>query len=127
MRAARPEGLNLNEGQLRVLRHMLGIDDPLMRSHHASRDYYCANPGDEEMHGLLALGAVRMYSRRDGYEWFTTTVEGREAAFASHRRIRKPKGARLYSTFLQLRDCWPDLTFKAFLTRSDLRDTRRAA
>lgn len=117
----------LSDEQLRVLRHMLGIDDPWVRVPMPSRDYYCANPGDEQMRCLQSLGAVRLYSERDGYEWFTTTEAGRHAAMASHRGIRKPKGARVYSLFLRLKDCWPDLTFKAFLTRSDLRDARQAA
>ena len=117
---------NLTAEQLRTLRHMLGIDDPYMRIPKPWRDYYCANIGNKELHELQRLGAVRLY-RSDRYEWFTTTEAGRAAAVASHRTIRKSKGARVYSKFLDVRDCWPDLTFHQFLTDPELRETRRMA
>lgn len=119
--------MNLSSDQLQTLRHMLGIDDPYLRVPRPTRDYYCANPGDQHLHALQAAGAVRLYSTRDSYEWFTTTDAGRAAGIASHRTIRKSKGARLYVKYLEVSDCWPDLTFRQFLTDPELRDTRQDA
>ncbi len=116
--------MQLSDEQLRTLRHMLGIDDPWLRRPEPTRDYYCANPGNAELHWLQSLGMVRLYRVSDSYEWFTTTDAGRATAMASHKAIRKSKGARLYSRFLDVRDAWPDLTFKQFLTDPELRETR---
>lgn len=119
--------MNLTDEQLRTLRHMLGIDDPYAKHADPTRDYYCATPGDPQLHELMRLGAVRLYAERDGYQWFTTTDEGWVAAVDSHRTIRASKGKRLYSKFLEVRDCCPDMTFRKFLTDPALRDTRRGA
>lgn len=113
--------------QLRTLRHMLGIDKPFDREPEPYRNYYCANPADVMMHELERLGAVRMYRVGNGYEWFTCTDAGKAAGMASHKTIRKSRGARLYSTFLHVSDCWPGLTFKRFLTDPVFRQTREAA
>lgn len=113
--------------QLQTLRHMLGIDDPHMPKPKPWRDYFCANPGDEKMRALAALGAVEMYAVRDRYEWFQTTDAGRAAAMASHKTIRLSKSSRVYSKFLDVRDCFSDLTFKEFLTDPHFAETRRSA
>jgi hypothetical protein len=118
--------MTLRHEQLQILRHMLGIDDPRFDPP-PYRDYYCATPGDAHLHELQWLGAVRLYCIRDGYEWFCCTDAGRAAAMASVRSIRKPKGKRLYAAFLNLKDCWPDLTFGAFLTDQALRRLRDEA
>lgn len=122
--------MNLTTAQLRTLRHMLGIDDPYMKIPKPTRDYYCANPGDQHVAELERIGAVHCY-RRSGsdtqYDWFCCTDAGREAAMASHKTIRVSKGKRLYSTFLDVRDCWEGLTFKQFLTDPEFRETRQAA
>lgn len=117
----------LTPEQLRILRHMLGIDDPYMPKPKPYRNYYCANPGDPKLHELARLGMVVLYSTHGSYEWFATTTAGREAAEASQKAIRHSKGKRLYSKFLDISDCFPDLTFKKFLTDPHFRDTRRAA
>lgn len=108
--------LNLNVEQLRILRHMLGIDRPEMDVPKPYRDYYCANPGEPAMLELECLGAVRRYDTRGGYEWWTCTPEGRAAGIASHKTIRLSPAKRRYSRFLDLRECCPDLTFHKFLT-----------
>jgi hypothetical protein len=113
--------------QLRILRHMLGIDDPYMSKPKPYRDYYCANPGNQELHELMRLGMVRLYSTRDSYEWFCCTDAGRAAAMASQRAIRKTKAQRIYAKFLDVSDCWPDLTFKKFLTDPHFIEARREA
>lgn len=117
----------LTPEQLRTLRHMLGIDDPYMPKPKPWRDYYCANPGDPQMHKLAEMGAVERYAVRDGYEWFQTTDAGKAAAMASHKTIRKSKSSRVYSKYLDICDCFPDLTFKQFLTDPQFAETRRAA
>lgn len=108
--------MNLSPEQLRVLRHMLGIDRPERDRPEPYRDYYCANPGDPKMVELVRLGAVQLYSTRDGYEWYTCTDAGRAAAIASHKAIRYSASRRRYSRFLDIKDCHPDLTFREFLT-----------
>jgi hypothetical protein len=113
--------------QLRILRHMLGIDDPYMAKPTPYRNYYCANPGDAKMHELVRLGLVVLYSTHGSYEWFACTTAGRDAAVASQKAMRVSKSKRLYAKFLDISDCWPDLTFKRFLTDPQFHETRRAA
>lgn len=108
--------IELTAEQLRVLRHMLGIDRPEMDVPKPYRDYYCANPGDPTMVELVRVGAVRLYDTRGGYEWYTCTDEGRAAGIASHKTIRYSAAKRRYIRFLDLRECCPDLTFRQFLT-----------
>lgn len=108
--------MNLSVEQLRVLRHMLGIDRPDAAKPVSYRDYYCANPGDPDLIELARLGAVRLYDTRGGYEWYTCTDEGRAAAIASHKTIRYTPAKMRYSRYLDMKDCYPDLTFHRFLT-----------
>lgn len=122
-----PPGSPLTPEQLRTLRHMLGIDRPDMAKPVPYRDYYCANPGDPELHELARLGMVRLYSTHGSYEWFCCTDAGRAAAIASHKAIRHTKAKRLYRRYLDISDCFPDLTFKRFLTDPQFADTRRTA
>lgn len=107
--------MELNIEQLRVLRHMLGIDKPWEDNPKPYRDYYCANPGDPTMVKLVRVGAVRIYDTRGGYEWYTCTAEGRAAGIASFKTIQYSPSKRRYSRFLDLRECCPDLTFREFL------------
>lgn len=120
--------LELTPRQLNTLRHMLGIETPNDRVPKPSRDYYCANPGDEKLAELERLGAVECYDRAArGYDWFRCTAAGRIAAMASHRTIRRSKSQRVYVAFLRCKDCFADLSFREFLTHPDFADTRRAA
>lgn len=119
--------MNLTPEQLRILRHMLGIETPRDRFPAPYRDYYCANPGDADLYELQRLGMVRLYSTRDGYEWFCTTDAGRAAAMDSHRTIRYSRGRRVYCKWLRISDCLPDLTFRDFLTRPEFAESRKAA
>ena len=114
---------NLSVEQLRVLRHMLGINDPSMDVPKPYRDYYCANPGDPTMVELERIGAVRLYDTRGDYAWYTCTPEGRAAGIASHKTIRYSPAKRRYIRFLDLRDCCPDLSFRQFLTDPRFRAT----
>jgi hypothetical protein len=108
--------VNLDVEQLRVLRHMLGIDRPEMDQPKPYRDYYCASPDDPTMQELLRVGAVELYATQGGYEWYRCTPAGRAAGIASHRTIRYTRDQRRYIRFLDLKDCCPDLTFRQFLT-----------
>lgn len=108
--------MNLNPEQLRILRHMLGIDRPEMDEPKPYRDYYCANPGDPSMVELERVGAVRQYDNRGEYAWYTCTPAGRAAGIASHKTIRYSAAKRRYLRFLDVRECCPDLTFREYLT-----------
>jgi len=119
--------MKLSADQLQTLRHMLGIDDPHMRIPKPHRDYFCADPSDGKMLALVSAGAVEKYAEQGGYHWFQTTDAGREAAMKSHKSIRLPKSRRVYSKFLDIRDCFPDLTFQEFLTNPEFSETRRSA
>jgi hypothetical protein len=121
------EIMNLTDEHLRLLRHMLGINKPEVRSPTPYRDYYCANRGDPDLQALADLGAVRRYRQCDDYDWYTTTEAGRAAAIASHRRIRLPKRKRVYAVYLDIRDVRPDLSFREFLTSPDYASARSAA
>lgn len=117
----------LTEKQLDTLRHMLGINDPWMPEPTPSRDYFCASSGDPELAELARLGLVRLYSQRNNYDWYATTDAGKDAAMRSHKTIRYTKAQRVYGKFLDIRDCYSELTFKEFITSPEFADSRRAA
>lgn len=119
--------MELSHSQLATLRHMLGIDKPDEARPEPYRNYYCANPGDEELAALEAAGAVERYSTQGGYWWYRTTSAGRAAAITSHRTIRLPKAKRIYARFLDVKDAISDLTFRDFLTSPQYAEIRRAA
>lgn len=119
--------LDLSPEQLDTLRHMLGINTPDDREPKPYRDYYCANRDDPKLKALANAGAVRLYSQRDSYDWYCCTDAGRVAAMRSHRTIRRTKGQRIYSRFLDVSDCCPDLTFRQFLTDAEFAQIRREA
>jgi hypothetical protein len=121
--------VNLTANQLHTLRHMLGINTPDDKVPKPYRNYAAVNPGDPEYVLLAELGAVEIYSARgpSAYHYYRCTDAGQVAAMASHRTIRKTKASRVYSTFLRIHDCLPDLTFKSFLTDPKFSVTRREA
>lgn len=112
--------------QLRILRHMLGVDDRRNKVR-PYRDYYCANPGDEALVELARIGAVSRYAERYGYHWYRTTDQGKAAGIASaEARVLTP-AKRRYMDFLDAKDACPDLTFKAFLTGRSSHEPDRPA
>ena len=113
--------------QLRILRHMLGIDVNDTPNPAEYRDYYCANQGDQQMHAMAALGLVRLHSTGDRYEWFTTTELGKAAARESQKAMLLPKPRRVYLRWLAARDALHDLTFREFLTSKDFAQIRANA
>lgn len=116
--------MQLTDEQLRILRHMLGIDTRDERNPQSYRDYYCAAKGDKQLKELAELGAVRLYRTDEHYEWYTTTEAGADAARASQRAMLHPRSKRMYSKFLDVRDCCEGLTFKEFLTGQQFKETR---
>jgi hypothetical protein len=122
--------ISATDEQLRVLRHMLGIDDPWLATPKPTRDYYAAPVGYPKLHAMAAAGLVTFVSgprRGYPYDHFVTTPEGRAAAIASHKSIQMSRGARQYHKWLEIKDCRPDLTFHGFLTDPELADARRSA
>lgn len=119
--------MNLSDEQLRILRHMLGIDKPDEAAPEPYRDYYCACRGDANLEALASLGAVRLYRRSDRYDWYCTTGAGRAAAIASHRKIRHRKPKRMYARYLDIADAHTGLSFREFLTSPEYAEARGAA
>lgn len=120
---------DLTEDDLRVLRHMLGIDDA-RKLPKPYRDHYCANAGDKKLLRLEALGMVRLVRRPDPmtpYVTYSTTEAGRAAAMVSATKRLVSKKKRVYLRFLDVRDARPDLSFREFLTSPDFADVRRDA
>lgn len=116
--------LQMTNEQLRILRHMLGIDDPYARVPKPYRNYYCASHNYAPLMELERLGAVRLYRTDERYHWYTCTESGKLAAMRSHKTIRLPKSKRVYAAFLNARDAFQDLTFKDFLTRPEFLRSR---
>lgn len=119
--------MELTSEQLHTLRHMLGINDPSVRDPVPYRNCYAADPGNPEMIELERIGAVRFYCRRYELDFYVCTDAGISAAIASHKSIRDSKKRRVYSRFLDCRECCPDLTFRQFLTDAQFAQTRRDA
>ena len=123
--------MKLSKDQLYTLRHMLGINTPDDRIPRPYRNYAAVNPGDKEFAELERLGAVEMREPatpgRSLYDYFVCTEAGRLAAMRSHHTIRHSKSKRRYAKWLDISDCFPDLTFKDFLTREQFREARENA
>ncbi len=119
--------MELTKKQLGILRHMLGIDVNDTPNPNEYRNYYCANPGDEELHSLDDAGMVECYATRGGYEWWRTTEAGKVEARKSQRAILLPKPKRVYRKYLSISDLYVDLTFWQFLTGPEFSETRRSA
>ena len=118
------------EAQLDTLRHMLGINDPSLKTPIPTRNYAAVEPGNAEFAKLELAGLVtctRLSSTGMPYNWFECTHEGRAAAMASHKTIRYSRAKRVYLRFLGMRDVFQDLTFKDFLTNAKFRKERAEA
>lgn len=118
----------VTEGQLHILRHMLGLNDQQdRRNPEPYRDYYCANAHDVALEKLAHLGMVTRCSDGGGYWTYCTTERGRYLAMKSARLRRWPKSKRVYAKFLEISECFPDLTFGEFLKADQFADCRRNA
>jgi hypothetical protein len=105
---------------------MLGINTPGDRVPKPFRNYAAVNPGDPAFVALEAAGAVE---KTPGvpwseYDYFRCTEAGKIAAMRSHREIRDSKSKRRYGVFLDVRECFQDLTFKEFLTDPQFAEAR---
>lgn len=121
--------MKLTDEQLHTLRHMLGINTPNDAAPRPYRNYAAVTIGDGAFLELEQLGAVERYEPRTPteYHWYRCTEAGRAAAMRSHSQIRRTKSQRTYSLFLDIRDSYPDLTFREFLTCSDFAEARARA
>jgi hypothetical protein len=119
--------MELSNEQLHTLRHMLGINTPDDKIPKSYRNYAAVTPGDPEYIELAKIGAVEMYMALHRYNYYRCTEAGKLAAMRSHRDIRKSKAARAYMKFLDVRDAYPDLTFKEFITSPEFARARKEA
>lgn len=122
--------MNLTPAQLHTLRHMLGINTPGDKSPKPYRNYYAAEPGNQELIELERLGAVYPFELRQdgsGLKYYACTRAGIADAIESHKTIRHNKARRVYLRFLDARDAFNDLTFKRFLTDPYFQEARRLA
>lgn len=121
----------MNPRHLDMLRHMLGINDPSVGRPKPYRNYAAVTPGDPLFIELVALGAVERYrvagQGGSDYDFFCCTEAGKAAALASNRTRRWSKPRRRYDRFLDLRDVFPDMTFRDFLTAPEFAEARRTA
>jgi hypothetical protein len=115
--------------QLRMLRHMLGINTPNDRVPKPYRNYAAVVPGDKLMIDLEAQGLVERYASYElsQYDFYRCTARGHLAAMLSHRSIRRTKAQRVYACFLKVSDAFHDLTFREFLTSAEFAEARAQA
>ena len=106
----------INQKQLSTLRHMLGINDPTVKTPKPYRNYAAVSPGDEEFKELHSLGLVRFVGYRGDYDYYSCTELGKLLAEKSHKDIRYKKSKRVYIKYLSVSDACPELSFKSFLT-----------
>ena len=122
--------MELSKDHLHTLRHMLGINTPHDRIPRPYRNYAAISPGDSEFEELERIDVVEKYRSCDPttqYDWFQCTEAGKLAAMRSHKDIRQTKAQRRYSKFLDLCDCYPDLTFYEFLINPEFAEIREDA
>jgi len=121
--------MKLNDNQLHILRHMLGINTPWDKFPKPFRNHAAVNPGDPVYLELERLGAVERFESKinSEYHYYRCTEAGRSAACASHRKIRLSSAKRRYSAFLEMCEIAPDLTFHEFLTGDEWKEAREAA
>ena len=90
----------INKKQLSTLRHMLGINDPSVKTPRPYRNYAAVTPGDEEFKELQSLGLVKFDGHRGDYDYFSCTDLGKSLAIKSHKDIRYKKSKRVYIKYL---------------------------
>lgn len=113
--------------QLHILRHMLGINTPEKAKPESYRNFYCGEPGCSEMIDLNAIGCVEFTHHIAPYSYWRCTEKGKNAAIDSFKSYRHKKSRRVYLSFLRIRDSYPDLTFKDFLTSEEFKYVRKTA
>jgi hypothetical protein len=120
----------LTDDQLSTLRHMLGINTPSDKEPRPYRNYAAVSPGDKAFEELERLGAVERRPTPQawsGLETFRCTEAGKLTAMRSHKKIRYSRSRRKYLAFLDCCECFPDLTFKQFLTDPQFKEERANA
>ena len=121
----------MNERQLHILRHSLGIGEDGRGKPY--RNHFCTGPGSKDWDDCRILSAVGMMLDKGpmklvgGDHCFVVTDEGRKSAVNSEPLPKPSKAKRRYLYWLEVRDVWPDATFKDFLTRPEFADSRERA
>lgn len=125
------ETSHLSKEELHILRHSLGLDDTGRGKQY--RNSYVLGPEcpdfaklkDLESRGLMSdLGPRSIFG---GMHGFTVTPAGRAIAATPDPLPHKERGRRVYRYWLSISDCFPDSTFKDFLTRPEFVGSRQRA
>ena len=116
--------MELSKDDIHVLQHSLGITD----GGKEYRNYYCAVTDDPQLEALTRSGLmVRGHKINDGRNrYYFVTDDGRKVAYKNlPSRPRLTRGQRRYRKWMNISDCYPDLTFKEFLTLPEFREARK--
>lgn len=109
--------------ELEILLHSLGLNHEDVREPY--RNYFVAGDGHSDMPLLKSLcdkGLMRREDRTPGFleasdGLFLVTDAGRTYALANRPKPKTlSRARRRYSAFLDMKECYPDLTFREFLT-----------
>ncbi len=109
-----------DDGTVRLLCHMVGLDRIGPKLPNMYRDYAAVNPGDKNFVSMAANGLVRFYYHRDRYDYYETTDAGKDVALAwfwSHRPTKKSRVYRLWR--LLTWECGYQFSFLEFLQCDD--------
>ncbi len=121
----------MNDRQLHILRHSLGIgDDGRGRP---CRNHFCTGQGSKDWDDCRILSAVGLMidkgamSLTGGDHLFVVTDEGRKSAINTEPLTKASKAKRRYRYWLEIREVFPDATFHDFLTRPEFAESRERA
>jgi hypothetical protein len=121
----------LTRQELHILRHSLGLDDTGRGSQY--RNSYVLGPDCPSFATLKYLEARGLMTDHGpravfgGMHGFTVTPAGRAIAATPDRLPRKERGRRIYRFWLSISDCFPDSTFRDFLTEPEFAGARERA
>lgn len=119
--------MNLNQKQIGMLRHMLGLTDNSKRDPQPYRNYAAVEPGDLCLLQLEKLGMVEKCctpAAWRGLVCYRCTEVGKREAVKDFYRTRYNKSRRRYLRFLSVSGCVPGLTFREFLTKREWAEIR---
>jgi hypothetical protein len=120
-----------SDNKLHIVLHALGLDrDDIVEPY---RNHFVAGDGHSDMPEILELVAMGMmeefptpkcFDSKD--RLFSVTKTGREWAIINRpRRPARTKSQRRYTTFLEIADAYPSLTFRQFLTDEQFAEARK--
>lgn len=121
------EDQSLSARELAILLHTLGLSDPYRRDSY--RNHYCASAQSPDLPTFQTLCDRGLMEERhppafvgSDYRLFAATAAGKAAAL--RERQRPTSAQRRYHRYLEIQDCWQDLSFKEFLTSPRFREER---